>query len=137
MPVTARLKSLTGKRARVQTDLLRQKVEDLGDKILLEAEDVLTTYPPPKAGSRYNRTDRLKEGWHFKFSSVPSGVNLRITNTVPYVVKVHGNEGGVAQWPMHATTGWILFAIVLQKARLKWNTQLKAIYKQHPIVKWE
>lgn len=136
MAVTARLRSLSSKKLRVDYPALRRAVvqdaNNLGRKIVTQ----LATYPPPRGG-RYFRTGRLGANWRFNITEPSSGINLRFSNATYYAIRVHGNETGEGQWAMHLETGWQRFMLVVQQARAEWNASLKENYKRHPILEWK
>lgn len=62
----------------------------------------LQTYPPPRAGSRYRRTGRLKRGWKVLIVITEYSGSIGASNQVSYTEFVMGAR---QQW-YHAETGW-------------------------------
>lgn len=137
MAVTFRLKALTSKRARVDIFGARNEAIQMANQLGHKVTKQMATYPPPKENSGYVRTQRLAFGWTSNVTAPPSGINLRIRNTVFYVTRVHGNEAGNNQWLIHEATGWQLVAPVLAQARVEWMNNLREIYAKHPILIWK
>lgn len=68
----------------------------------------LQTYAPPKRGSRYVRTMRLKRGWIIRLVRLPDGYQMVVENTTPYTKWVVGSfdQRRDYQTQMHKETGW-------------------------------
>lgn len=135
MAVEARLRALSSKKLRVDYPALRREVVTNANYIGRKTIAILATYPPPRGG-RYFRTGRLGANWQFTISEPNSGINLKFRNATYYAIRVHGNETGQGQWPMHLETGWQKFMTVVQQARAEWNAKLKESYHKHPILVW-
>lgn len=65
---------------------------------LLVAE--LTKYPAPPAGSRYERTFKLKRGWE-RAAPVTGGKGFQLINSIGYVPYVQGDANGGGQAAAH------------------------------------
>lgn len=68
----------------------------------------LQHYPPPKRGSRYIRTMRLKRGWTIRFVQSGNTSQIIAENKTPYTKWVVGSfdQRRDYQTQMHKDTGW-------------------------------
>lgn len=68
----------------------------------------LQTYAPPKRGSKYRRTGRLKRGWVIRFVRNGAVSQIVASNDVPYTKWVVGSfdQRRDYQTQMHKDTGW-------------------------------
>lgn len=72
--------------------------------------DELRHYPPPKRGSKYRRTGRLRDGWIIRFVRNGAVSQIVVENRVPYTKWVVGSfdQRQDYQTQMHRETGWFL-----------------------------
>lgn len=70
--------------------------------------DELRHYPPPKRGSKYRRTGRLRDGWIIRFVRNGAVSQIVVENRVPYTRWVVGSfdQRRDYQTQMHRETGW-------------------------------
>lgn len=88
----------------VAGELWQETYEEIAPGFLGE----LQYYPPPKRGSRYIRTMRLKRGWTLRFVRAGDMSQIIVTNAVPYTKWVVGSfdQRRNYQTEMHRDTGW-------------------------------
>lgn len=88
----------------VAGDLWQESYEAIRPDFLSE----LQTYAPPKRGSRYVRTYRLKRGWTLRFVRAGDTSQIIVENTTPYTKWVVGSfdQRRDYQTQMHKDTGW-------------------------------
>lgn len=91
---------------RVAGDLWQESYEAARPAFLNE----LQHYPPPKPGSRYRRTGRLKRGWTLRFVRSGQAFQIVVENATPYTKWVVGSfdQRKNYQTDMHRRTGWFL-----------------------------
>lgn len=70
------------------------------------------TLPRGSRGGRYARSHTLIRGWKTSSYRKPGEVGAIVSNDVPYVETVQGDE----QYPSHADSGWVQYTPVLEKA---------------------
>lgn len=117
----ARLRALTGKPTKLHNIAkgLLLAATQVMDKQLDDAINILTTEPPPKAGSNYVRTHTYSRNWHRSDVRLTgAGLVGTINNPTLYAQWVGGNEAGNNQLPMHRATGWPLMAVALREGKI-------------------
>lgn len=89
---------------RVAGDLWQEAYEAARPEFLNE----LQYYPPPKRGSKYRRTGRLKRGWTLRFVKNGNTSQIIVENSTPYAKWVVGSfdQRRDYQTQMHKDTGW-------------------------------
>ena len=118
MAISGRVRALT-KRPRfleVQARNALEEVKEFMDDRLERAYDVMTTYPDPKPGSRYVRTNDYKSHWKVTPAhETQDGLIGTLHNNLRYAVYVGGDETGQGQQEQHDETGWPLLSQAIDR----------------------
>lgn len=103
-----RFRALTANNKQINTHNLLNKASHIQREWATKVVKRLQNYPAPPAGSLYQRTYALRNGWRINGpASNASGLITTITNATPYAAGVHGDTSGNNQWRIHQGR-WIL-----------------------------
>lgn len=100
--VSVRFRALTANSKQIRASEIINGFGNAQKKWAEETKRKLQIEPPPIPDSKYKRTGKLVAGWKVSPPSLgSSGLIVRLTNSVPYVVFVHGSEDGGRQFWVH------------------------------------
>lgn len=100
--VSVRFRALTANSKQIRGEAVVAGFGTAQKKWAEETKIKLQRTPPPIPESRYKRTGDLVAGWKVSPPSLgSSGLIVRLTNSIPYVVFVHGSEDGSRQSQVH------------------------------------
>lgn len=101
--VSVRFRALTANSKQIRTQDIISGFGTAQRKWAEETKAKLVKTPPPIPTSNYVRTGDLVKGWKINGPNLSSsGLIVRLSNSVPYVVFVHGSEDGGRQFWVHA-----------------------------------
>jgi hypothetical protein len=100
---------------------------------LREVRTQLRQYPPPSR--QYQRTFRLRRGWHININ--PDGSRGELLNSTPYAVYVQGPRGGgrgigERQTRRNRIKGWLSVTDVARLTRKRFDTIVNRAVKGRP-----
>lgn len=100
--VSVRFRALTANSKQIRGEAVVSGFGTAQKKWAEETKRKLQYTPPPIPTSRYVRTGELVKGWKVNGPHLSSsGLIVRLVNSMPYVVFVHGSEDGGKQSQVH------------------------------------